>query len=440
MRGIEAALECRREVSRGAFASEVLRKMGSAVEAPERTLASSLLYAVSRRESLWKHLLGLFLRKPLHALSAETADALLVGTAGLIELRHFSPNVLVSALVGRVKAGKFPHDAGLVNAVLRRMGQEGPGILEKIARSADVRDQCLVHGIPSWAGRRWIEDWGKEEARRLWKFSSMKPMMSLRLNAPEGRNPFLETLVGAGFRAWASPLSGNGVRLSSNPFPPSLPGYAEGRITPETESAMLAAESFLGLAPEGPLLEMCSGRGVKTGHFLSRLPEGVPLESWEIGPGRVASAMAEMNRIKLAGRAFFKIGDALHLEPREKPGGIFLDAPCSGSGTWKRHPEGKWRLTPEKLDQMSELQALLLGRAFGLVQPGGVVVYCTCSLFRQENEQVVGRALGSGGNLVELPLDLPRGVSVKGKPYGRVVLPLLPWIDGFYLAAFMKRP
>ena len=85
MRGIEAALECRREVRRGAFASEALRKMGSAVEAPERTLASSLLYAVSRRESLWKHLLGLFLRKPLHTLSAETADALLVGTAGLAE-------------------------------------------------------------------------------------------------------------------------------------------------------------------------------------------------------------------------------------------------------------------------------------------------------------------------------------------------------------------
>ena len=89
---------------------------------------------------------------------------------------------------------------------------------------------------------------------------------------------------------------------------------------------------------------------------------------------------------------------------------------------------------------MAELQFRLLERAFGLVQPGGVVVYCTCSLFRQENEQVVGRALASGGDLVELPLDLPRKVSVKGKPYGRVVLPLLPWVDGFYIAAFMKRP
>lgn len=440
MRGIEAALECRREVRRGAFASEVLRKMGGAVEAPERTLASSLLYAVSRKESLWKHLLGLFLRKPLHTLSSETADALLVGAAGLVELRHFSPSVLVSALVGQVKAGKSPYDAALVNAVLRRVAQEGPGILEKIARSADVRDQCLVHGIPSWAGRRWIEDWGKEEARRLWKLSSMKPLMSLRLNTAEGRDSFLETLAGAGFRAWASPFLGNGVRLSSNPFPPSLPGYAEGSATPQTESAMIAAESFLALAAEGPLLEMCSGRGVKTGHFLSRLPGGVPLESWEIGPGRVASARAEMDRIKLGGRAFFKTGDALHLEPGEKPRGIFLDAPCSGSGTWKRHPEAKWKLTPEKLDQMAELQLRLLERAFGLVQPGGVVVYCTCSLFRQENEQVVGRALASGGDLVELPLDLPRKVSVKGKPYGRVVLPLLPWVDGFYIAAFMKRP
>lgn len=439
MRGIEAALECRREVRKGAFAAEALRKLGGAMENPDRVLASSLLYAASRRESLWKHLLGLFLRKPLHALSAETVDALLVGTAGLVELRRFSPNALVSALVGHVKAGRSPHEAALVNAVLRKVGEESPKILEKMGRSTDVKEQCLFRGIPSWVGRRWMDDWGKEQARNLWKLTSMKPYMSLRLNRPEKRDAFLAGLERANVHAWPSPLVSRGFRLASNPYPPSLPGYPEGWVTPQTESAMMVVEAFLELLEGGPVLEMCSGRGVKSGQIFSRLPGNTPVESWELSPGKVASARSEMNRIGMSNRAVFKVGDALALEPDRPPKAIFLDAPCSGSGTWKRHPESKWRLSPERLAKMAKIQAALLERAFRLVQPGGIVVYCTCSLFREENEQVVGAVLGSGSDMVEMPLVLPAGTSVRGKPYGRVLLPSLPWIDGFFVAAFMKR-
>lgn len=439
MRGIEAALECRREVRKGAFAAEALRKVGAQLDPPDRVLASSLLYATSRRESLWKHLLGLFLRKPLHALSAETADVLMVGAAGLVELRHFSPQVLVSALVEHVKAGRFPHEAGLVNAVLRRVNEDAPRVLEKLGSSADARDQCLFLGIPSWVGRRWIEEWGKEEARDLWKLSSMKPCLSVRLNRPEKEQEFLAALEKAKIRGWRSPLLQESCRLSSNPFPPSLPGFAEGWVTPQTESSMLVVDAFLELLDGGPVLEMCSGRGVKSGQLLCRLPEGIPVESWELSPGKVASARAEMHRIGVARRAVFKVGDARTLEPEQAPRAVLLDAPCSGSGTWKRHPESKWRLSPERLSQMAGLQAALLEKAFRLVQPGGIVVYCTCSLFREENEHVVGSVLGFGGDLVELPLSFPGTISVKGKPYGRILWPQLPWVDGFYVAAFMKR-
>lgn len=439
MRGIEAALECRREIRKGAFSSEALRKIGHEMENTDRMLASTLLYAVSRRESLWKHLLGLFLRKPLHALSAETADALMIGTAGLVELRRFSPRALVNALVDHVKAGKSPHEAGLVNAVLRRVNEEQAAVLEKMAHSQELKDECMLRGIPSWVGRRWIEDWGREEARALFRMSSMKPYMSVRLNTAGRTGPLEEALRQAHVRSWASPLVGGCLRLASNPFPPSLPGYAEGWITPQTESSMMIVEACISLLEGGPVLEMCSGRGVKSGQFLTRLPEGTRLESWELSPGRVASAKSEMNRIGVSGRASFKVGDALALEPERSPKAVFLDAPCSGSGTWKRHPESKWRLSPERLSQMAQLQSSLLERAFRLVQPGGIVVYCTCSLFREENEQVVGRVLGAGFDAVELPLSFPGGTYARGKPYGRYLRPGLPWMDGFYGAAFMKR-
>lgn len=439
MRGIEAALDCWREIRKGAFASETLRKRAARIEAPERVLAASLIYAAARRESLWKHVLGLFLRKPLHALSPETVDALLIGTAGLVELRHFSPNVLVSGLVGYVKAGKSPHEAALVNAVLRRVNEEASDIIRKISRSPDMRDQCLAWGIPAWAGRRWVDEWGHGEARTLWSLSAMKPYLSLRLNRPEFEGPFRARMEEMKIRTWASPLLKGAFRLAGNPFPPSLGGYPEGWITPQTESSMMVTNSFLSLLDGGPVLEMCAGRGVKTGQILSSLPAETPLESWELSTGRVAAAGLEMKRLGTEGRAFFKVGDALKLDPSREPRGILLDAPCSGSGTWKRHPEAKWRLSPERLTRMAELQTALLERAFRLVQPGGVVFYCTCSLFREENEQVVGTALGAGADVVEVPVDFPGRMSLKGKPYGRILWPRLPWVDGFYAAAFMKR-
>ncbi|HOK19637.1 MAG TPA: RNA methyltransferase, partial [Thermosynergistes sp.] len=118
---------------------------------------------------------------------------------------------------------------------------------------------------------------------------------------------------------------------------------------------------------------------------------------------------------------------------------IVLDAPCSGSGTWGRHPEGKWRLTRRRLGEIAALQKRLLDRALSLLPPGGTVVYITCSLLRAENEQVVGDIMTSRSDAVELEV-IQEGLPLKrGRPWGYYILPTLPWLDGFYIAIIMKR-
>ena len=134
-----------------------------------------------------------------------------------------------------------------------------------------------------------------------------------------------------------------------------------------------------------------------------------------------------------------RCGDALELEPLSEPSLVMLDAPCSGSGTWGRHPEGKWRVAPEDLEALSSLQVRLLERACGLIPKGGRVIYSTCSLFREENERVVGDVLSRNPQVVEEPIGAEGRLFVRGRPFGTYIWPGLPWVDGFYCAVLYRR-
>lgn len=201
---------------------------------------------------------------------------------------------------------------------------------------------------------------------------------------------------------------------------------------------MLVAELFASCQPGDNLLDMCAGRGIKAAQIL-RSCSGATVEAWDLSSGRLGAAKREAERLGVSERISFTVGDALELQPQRPPSAVFLDAPCSGSGTWGRHPEGKWRSQPEGIKDAAQLQTRLLLRAMDLVSPGGVVFYATCSLFREENEKVVAAALGQRSEMVEVPLRQKNPLFRKGKPFGTLIWPALPWVDGFYVAALRKR-
>jgi len=188
----------------------------------------------------------------------------------------------------------------------------------------------------------------------------------------------------------------------------------------------------------GTILDMCSGRGVKTGQIAQSLPDA-RIECWELSPLRHRAAVREMTRLGIGNRVTLRLGDALSLSPVEKPSMVFLDAPCTGSGTWNRKPESKWKLSWAKVDKICELQRNLFKKALTLVETGGIIIYVTCSLLRQENENVVADALSGAGDCVVLDAPLSGDHVRRGRPWGTYILPSLPWLDGFYVSAVMKR-
>jgi len=439
MRGVEAALFVWRDVMKGAFASEAIRKRTEKLPEGDRILVTSLVYAGLRRAPLWKNLAVRFSGRPLNAVSVFAGDALVLGIAGLLELNSFAPQVLVNALVEVVKKNGRPKEAGLVNAVLRKASQRGKAAVDEISRSPSLRDQCMYSGVPNWVGMQLGDCWGRDEARRLVRLMAMKTFMSLRLSPGIQPQPVIEELEKRGFRAWASPVLKRSIRMASSAFPPGLPGFREGYVTPQTESSMIVAGIAASFYDGGPALEMCCGRGIKTGQILQDLP-GICLESWEISALRLEAAKREMKRLGLEGcNLRFRQGDALKLEPLNLPKLVFVDAPCSGSGTWARHPHAKLRQNPRKLEELASLQAGLLSRALEIVAPGGVVLYSTCSILREENERVVAETLSGCPDVVEMPLANIYHNVQRGRPWGYYLWPTLPWNDGFFLAALMKR-
>ena len=438
MRGSEAALQIYGEVENGAFAAEALRKLYTNIAPSDRVLTATLVYCSLRRQGLWKHLLLKYCKRNARELPVHTANALIIGIAGIVELRYFALPVLINAVVQAIKAHGDERDIALVNAVLHTVADEAKDYLLELKKSGALRDLALYWGVPGWAAAQWSKDTSIHEAKRLVRLSGMRTYLSLRLSQGIDREEFLEEYRASGRKAWASPLLSSSIRTASNPYPLELPGYGEGKITPQSESSMFVPETFCKKYKGGKILDMCCGRGIKTGQIANLLPDA-RVEAWDLSEPRVKSAKFEMMRMHAEERVCFKAGDALTLVPDETPQAILLDAPCSGSGTWGRHPESKWRCSPENVTEAAELQRKLLDRAVSLVAPGGIIAYSTCSSFREENEKVVASVMAQHPELADVPVERASKLMLKGKPYGTVILPVLPWVDGFYIALLSKR-
>jgi 16S rRNA (cytosine967-C5)-methyltransferase len=462
LRGIEGALLALQSVREGKFVGSALRalkdgperagskKAGSGKEGsgeemtmPELSLASSLAYGVLRREALWEKIFGSYIEKNRSEKQKKLApvlwDCLLLGTAGILELRHFAKGALVNGLLEILKARGQEKAVPMANAVLRNIARDGEALLEKFRRSPNLEDRALWAGFPVWTLAAWKKSWTSEELFDLFEWMQIPPCASLRAS-PGKRDEVMDLLRGKGMEGVPSDLFSQSIRLSSTVLPTLVPGFQEGLATVQTESSMLAASLVSDFWRQGLVLDMCSGRGVKGGQVAQAL-NSAPIECWELSPGRHGAALGEMARLKLktGGRVGLRVGDALSLVPPEKPSVVLLDAPCTGSGTWNRKPESKWKLSWAKLDKTRALQRSLLKRALTLAETGGIIIYVTCSLLRQENENIVADALSEHPESVVL--DVPwKGPHIRpGRPWGTYIWPILPWLDGFYVAVIMKR-
>ena len=343
----------------GLSLDEALARAGSAaLEERDRAFAHLLLATTLRRKGQCEALVDRHLAKPLPRKSGPARTILLIAAAQL----HFldvAPHAAIDLAVTLARSDRDArHFAGLVNAVLRKIATAAPG-------PADVN-------MPDWLMRRWIAAYGAETARRIAE--------SHLAEAP------LDLTVKSEIAYWAEKLGGVLLPTGTVRLPPGhvrvedLPGFAEGAWFVQDAAASLPAR-LLGDVSGLSVADLCAAPGGKTAQLAAR---GAKVTAIDRSAARMETLKRNLARLGLAAETV--IADLLAFETEERFDAVLLDAPCSATGTIRRHPDLLWRKDASAIAALVRIQAAALDRAARLVKPGGLLVYATCSLEPEEGE------------------------------------------------------
>jgi 16S rRNA (cytosine967-C5)-methyltransferase len=280
------------------------------------------------------------------------------------------------------------------------------------------------------------QDW-PEQALNILLENNRQPPMVLRVNLSKvSRERYLQLLTEQDITAQTVSFCPSAIILDK-PVPVDLlPGFADGSVSVQDTAAQLAA-GLLGVQPGHRVLDVCAAPGGKTAHILESQSQLKELVAVDIDESRMQRVSENLQRLKL--QAKLVVGDAANPlswwdgKPFDR---ILLDAPCSALGVIRRHPDIKLLRRAEDIGQLQALQKTILQAVWPLLAPGGVMVYATCSILKQENEQQVKAFLAEHSDAVELSIDADWGTA---GACGRQILTGESAMDGFYYARISKQ-
>ncbi|MGH7147461.1 MAG: 16S rRNA (cytosine(967)-C(5))-methyltransferase RsmB [Nitrospiraceae bacterium] len=377
----------------------------------ERALTVELTYGVLRRLATIDWRLEPVLDKPLLRLPVAVQMVLRLGAYQLLFLDRVPQSAAVNESVNlaRAFAGTAGRDwSGFVNAVLRGLLrhplQPWPGMDHDPAQALAVR-----YSVPSWLSRRWVERLGLATAEAACEGVSVAPPMTLRVNQLiTTREVLLETFTQVGIAAKPTSVSPFGILIEEGGSVPSLPGFQEGAFYVEDEAAQLIPP-LLDPQPGDIVLDACAAPGGKSTHLADLMQNKGIIYAVDRKGARLDLLKSNCRRlgvqivVPIVGdirqpRAWLPIIETAGLPSVKKArvgeasvDRILVDAPCSGLGVLRRHPEAKWRKVEQALPRHQALQCQILKAVARCLRPGGVLVYSTCSTELEENEDVIER-------------------------------------------------
>lgn len=369
----------------------------SSLAVREKRLATELVYGTLRWQQTLDTILVPRVKQNYQKLDPWVRCLLRLGSYQLLFLARIPASAVCNESTALAHAYGHQGTSKLVNAVLR-------GISRDLAMPADSSlkpnldfsvDAGRSH--PAWLVDRWKRRFGETSAARICAHNNTPAPLWLRTNTLKvTANEFCEHLADRNFAVARSVLVEEAVLLSRSENPQQLPGYALGWFSVQDVGAMLAAH-ILAPVSEELVIDACAGLGGKTIHLAQLMKNRGQLLAVDIHQHKIH--MLELAAARMGVSCIKTItGDARELpaligSPADK---ILLDVPCSGTGVLRRRPEIRWRQTETAMLSMQALQSSLLNAALASLKPGGVLVYCTCSLEFEENEAIIDPFIKQG--------------------------------------------
>lgn len=366
-------------------------------DARDRAQLRAIVYATLRGIFRYEALLTALLAKPLPKRH-DAVEALLLNGLAQLELGIDAPYAVVDASVAAARDLGETHLAGLVNAVLRRFQRERSALIAALPDRAEIRDNH-----PAWMLRRFARDHGDDAAAMIAANNAPAPLW-LRVQARrQSREALLHALDAFGMSASVHPHLRDAVRIDTGFDVAMWPPFAAGDVSVQDASAQLAAD-LLDLRPGLRVLDACCAPGGKLAHIAEREPGLAMLVGLDSDGGRLARTREGLARLGLD--ADLHVADARSEVPFAAGtfDRILLDAPCSGSGVIRRHPDIRLLRRESDLDALCRTQAQLLDALWPLLAPGGRLVYATCSVFADENDAQVAAFLDRRRDARALPV------------------------------------
>ncbi len=392
-------------------------------DARDRALVEAICFAALRQRARYDAALKAWIAKPLPKRDGELRALLLAGFAQ-IDALGLPAHAAVDATVEAARSLGRAHQAGMVNALLRRA-------LRETLPQAEAADAW-----PAWLRERVRAEW-QAEAGAIFAASAFPAPTWLRINARRAaRDEYAAQLLEAGIEAAVPEGFADALRLDGSVSVAALPGFAAGAVSIQDGAAQRVADA-LSPPPGARVLDACAAPGGKTAHLLERDPS-LALTAVDSDEKRLRKVAETLARLRLGDGAVLRAGDA------SKPDAwwdgaafdaILLDAPCSATGIVRRQPDILLHRRESDLAAVVALQTRLLDAAWTMLRPGGVLLYATCSILKAENETQVAQFLARTPDASADALDERFG-RIAG--HGRQRLPGEEGMDGFYYARLRK--
>ena len=405
----------------------------------DRSLLQQLCYGTLRYYPRLSAYLKLLLAKPFKAKDKDIEAVLACSIYQLLETRIPS-HAAVNEAVATCKALKKVWAKGLINAVLRRF------LREKTELDASLeKNLAFKTAHPNWLVKSWREAW-PDQLDSIISANNTQPPMTLRVNhLHNSRDQYLEQLEQSNIAAKTTALSTDGITLDHPQDVLTLPGFADGDASVQDEAAQLSAH-LLSLQPGQRILDACCAPGGKTCHILEQVENNADVFALDISATRLERVEENLERLGL--QAALIAADATDIDSwwdGQSFDRILLDAPCSATGVIRRHPDVKLLRKPEDIAKLAELQLTLLNSLWPLLKEDGLLLYATCSILPQENDQVVQQFVKSmaDARVEKLGIDIEtidletKGTGIKTET-GHQLLPNIGGHDGFYYALLKK--
>ena len=425
-----AALEIFRRVRGGDLLDRAFTSVAGDLPRRDRAWTQELVYGTMRLRGRLDHLLDALVHGGIEALDPEVLDVLRLGAYQLREMGSVPPYAAISQSQELIRTAGLGRAAKLVGGVLHALEREGDRIPFPSPADDPVEYLTTWGSHPRWLIRRWLDRWNFDQVRMLVELNNQRPELYLR-PIGQGREAALEQLAAAGVEAEAFAGTPDGIRLHSSADVAAALA-AVPAVVQDPAAALVVR--YAAVPPGSRVLDLCAAPG---GKGLGLAEAAAYVVASDISPARLRLVQENSQRVGREAQVGLVAADA-RTPPFRPADVVLLDVPCTGTGTFRRHPDGRWRVTEVDLMALAELQRELLESAAAVVRPGGFLVYSTCSLEPEENEVQVQNFLDRNPDFSPDP---PSGVvaaELRDERGWLRVLPQQTGVDGAF-AARLRR-